>query len=96
MGIEDFIREALDNPRDYVAYHVGRELARRHPGKTILEGEEALFDLEEYARAEQCALVHETALFNHRRTEWQGGQRSKTLRESSGAPPSLRSTMWSP
>lgn len=72
MGIEDFIKDALEHPRDYIAYHVGRELAQLHPGKTILEGEEALFDLEEYALAEQCALVHETALFNHRRTEWQG------------------------
>ena len=38
MSIENFIRDALYKPNDYIAYHVGRELAELHPGKTILEG----------------------------------------------------------
>src|SRR4030095_392794 len=75
MGKEDFIKDALYNPSDCVAYHVGRELAQLHPGKTILEGEDGLFDLEEYVRAEKCALVHETSIFNQISTEWRGSGR---------------------
>jgi AAA+ superfamily predicted ATPase len=70
MGIENFIKDALDNPNDYIAYHVGRELAELHPGKAIIEGDNGLFDLEAFARAEQCSIVHETSLFNHIKTEW--------------------------
>lgn len=70
MGIEDFIKDALHQPNDYVAYHIGRELAELHPGKTIIEGDTWSFDLEAFARAEMCALVHETSLFNHIKTEW--------------------------
>ena len=70
MGIEDFIKDALHKPNDYIAYHVGRELAELHPGKAILEGQDGSFDLEEYVCADKCALVHETSVFNHRRTEW--------------------------
>jgi hypothetical protein len=29
MGIENFIKDALHKPNDYVAYHVGRELAEQ-------------------------------------------------------------------
>jgi SpoVK/Ycf46/Vps4 family AAA+-type ATPase len=71
MGIEDFIKDALLNPNDYIAYHVGRELAKLHPGKAILEGHDGSFDLEEYVYAEKCALVHETSVFNHQRTQWE-------------------------
>jgi hypothetical protein len=35
MGIENFIREAIYKPNDYIAYHVGRELAELYPGKTV-------------------------------------------------------------
>lgn len=37
MSIENFIKDALDKPNDYIAYHIGRELAELHPGKAILE-----------------------------------------------------------
>lgn len=79
MGIEDFIKDALHNPTDYISYHVGRELAKLHPDKAILEGHDGSFDLEEYVCAERCALVHETSIFNQRRTEWQ--EPGKKLRE---------------
>ncbi len=72
MGIENFVEDALNKPTDYIAYHVGRRLAELHPGKEIVEGEAGFFDLEEYVRAEKCALVKETSIFNHIKTEWDG------------------------
>ena len=52
MGIENFIRDALHQPNDYVPYHVARELAELHPGKTILEGRNWEFDLDAFVRAD--------------------------------------------
>lgn len=72
MGIENFITDALYKPDDYIAYHVGRELAELHPGKAIIEGETWYFDLEAFVRAEKCSIVHETSIFNHIKTEWEG------------------------
>jgi AAA+ superfamily predicted ATPase len=72
MGIENFITDALYKPNDYIAYHVGRELAKLHPGKAILEGESGYFDLEAFVSAEKCSVVHETSIFNHIRTDWEG------------------------
>ena len=72
MGIENFIKDALYKPNDYIAYHVGRELAELHPGKAIIEGETGYFDLEAFVRAEKCSVVHETSIFNHLKTTWNG------------------------
>jgi ATPase family associated with various cellular activities (AAA) len=71
MGKEDFIRDAHRNPTDYLAYHVGRELAELHPEKAILEGETGYFDLEAFGRAEKCSVVQETSIFNHIKTYWE-------------------------
>ena len=76
MGIENFIKDALHQPHDYIAYHVGRELAELHPGKAIIEGDNGTFDLDAFVRAEKCSLVHETALFNHVKTDWMGPGRA--------------------
>jgi ATPase family associated with various cellular activities (AAA) len=75
MGIENFITDALYKPNDYIAYHVGRELAELYPQKAIIEGETGYFDLEAFARAEKCFVVHETSLFNHIKTDWVGPQK---------------------
>jgi hypothetical protein len=84
MGIENFIEDALHKPNDYIAYHVGRELAELHPGKTILEGETGYFDLEAFVRAEQCSVVHESSIFNHIKTYWDGpGKEPKQSVENS-------------
>ena len=56
MGIEDFIREAHYKPNDYIAYHVGRELAELYPGKAIIEGNTGFFDLEAFVARRQCLL----------------------------------------
>jgi AAA+ superfamily predicted ATPase len=78
MGIENFIEDALHKPSDYVAYHVGRQLAELHPGKTVLEGDTGYFDLEAFVRAEQCSVVHETSVFNHIKTDWDGPGKKPT------------------
>ena len=72
MGIENFIRDALHKPNDYVAYHVGRELAELHPDKSIIEGNTGYFDLEAFVCAEHCSIVEESSVFNHIRTRWDG------------------------
>jgi SpoVK/Ycf46/Vps4 family AAA+-type ATPase len=72
MGIEDFFKDAHSRPNDYLAYHVGRELAELHPGKAIIEGDTWFFELEEFVRADKCSVVTDTAVFSHRRTQWEG------------------------
>ena len=71
MGIENFIRDALHQPHDYVAYHVARELTELHPEKTILEGRSWDFDLDEFVRAGRCSVVAEKSVFFHATTEWE-------------------------
>ena len=84
MTIENFIRDALYKPNDYIAYHVGRELAELHPGKSILEGRTWHFDLEEFVRAEKCSIIEEKSVFHHVKTEWMGiGKKQRQQIENS-------------
>lgn len=71
MGIENFIRDALHHPADYVAYHVARELAEMHPGKTILEGRNYQFDLDDFISAGQCSVVEQKSVFYHTTVVWE-------------------------
>jgi len=77
MSIENFIRDALSKPNDYIAYHVGRELAELHPGKTILEGRTWYFDLDAFVRAEKCSVIEEKCVFHHVKMEWEPGKKLK-------------------
>jgi AAA+ superfamily predicted ATPase len=79
MAIENFIRDALHRPPDYIAYHVGRELMELHPGKTILEGRNWYFDLDGFVRAEKCSVIEQKSVFHQVRLEWEGA--GKKLRE---------------
>ena len=72
MSVENFIRDALYKPNDYIAYHVGRELMELHPGKTILEGQTWYFDLDDFVRAEKCSVIEEKSVFHNIKTEWEG------------------------
>ena len=72
MSIENFIRDALYKPNDYIAYHVGRELMEMHPGKTILEGRQWYFDLDGFVCAEKCSVIEQRSVFHHVKTEWEG------------------------
>ena len=84
MGIEHFIRDALHKPNDYIAYHVGRELAELYPGKTILEGQTWYFDLDAFVHDEKCSVVKEKTVFHHLKTDWMGtGKKLKQHIENS-------------
>ena len=84
MSIENFIGDALQNPNDYIAYHVGRELLEMHPGKTILEGRTGYFDLDAFVRADKCSVIEQKSVFHHIRTEWEGaGKKLKQRIENS-------------
>ena len=69
--MENFIRDALHQPRDYTAYHVARELAELHPEKTILEGKNWEFDLDAFVRAEKCSVVAQKSVFQHATVDWE-------------------------
>ena len=82
--MENFIQDALEKPNDYIAYHVGRELAELHSGKTILEGRTWYFDLEAFVRADKCSVIEEKSVFHHVKTEWEGvGKKLKQQIENS-------------
>jgi hypothetical protein len=84
MGIENFIRDALHKPHDYIAYHVGRKLAELHPEKTILEGRTGYFDLDAFVRAEKCSVMEQKSVFHHVKSEWEGaGKKLKQNTENS-------------
>ena len=84
MSMENFIRDALYKPNDYISYHVGRELAELHAGKTILEGQAWDFDLEAFVRAGRCSVIEEKSVFHHVKTKWVGvGKKLKQQIENS-------------
>ena len=83
MSIENFIRDALYKPNDYIGYHVGRGLAELHPGKAILEGRTWYFDLDAFVQAEKCSVIEEKSIFHHVKTEWTGiGQKNREYIEN--------------
>ena len=71
MGIENFIEEALYKPNDFIAYHVGRELAELHPEKAVIQGANWYFDLEQFERAGYCSVVEQKSIYHHVRTQWE-------------------------
>ena len=83
MGIENFIRDALHQPIDYVPYHVSRELAELHPGKTILEGRNWEFDLDAFVRAGKCSVVEQKSVFYQAVSNWEkAGQKPRQYIEN--------------
>jgi AAA+ superfamily predicted ATPase len=83
MSMEDFIRDALHQPCDYVSYHVARELAEMHPGKTILGGRNWEFDLDAFVRAEKCWVIEQKSVFRHATARWEDpGKRPKQYIEN--------------
>jgi len=75
MDIENFIREALHKPNDYIGYHVGRELAELHPDKAIIEGRTSYFDLNAFVRDGRCSVVEQKSVFHHVTMDWEGSGR---------------------
>jgi AAA+ superfamily predicted ATPase len=84
MGTENFIRDALRQPNDLIAYHVGRELAEIYPNKIIVEGRNWYFDLDAFVRAEKCSVIADKSVFHHVKTDWKGaGKKQKQHIENS-------------
>ena len=72
LGIENFIKDALYKPNDYIGYHVGRRLAELHPEKSVVAGQTWYFNLEDFVRGGHCSVVTAKSVFEETRTEWEG------------------------
>jgi len=75
MGIENFIRDALYKPNDYIAYHVGRKLTELHPEKTVVAGQTWYFDLEAFVHDGHCSIMEQKSVFHQVKTDWEGAGR---------------------
>lgn len=83
MSIENFIRDAHHQPNDYMSYHVARELAELHPGKTILGGRNWEFDLDGFVRAEKCSVIAQKSVYQHATSRWEdAGKKPKQRLEN--------------
>ncbi len=70
MYLDQFISEALNEPRAAMAYHVSRRLAALFPDRPVVEGDDCDFELLEYARVGGCALRREQAVHGQVVTSW--------------------------
>ncbi len=70
MDKEQFIHEALSLPLSATSYHVSQHLATRFPDRALLESDESLFNIEEFAQAGYCDLEHKTIIHNQVTTHW--------------------------
>jgi hypothetical protein len=72
MNKEQLIRETLSLPTNAIEYYVSEILTRRFPDKALVEGQDILFNVEEYAHANYCHLEHKDIVYNQVVTYWQG------------------------
>jgi hypothetical protein len=70
MDKEQFIHDALCLPPQAIDYHVSLHLSTLFPDRALLEGGEALFNIEEFARAGYCHLEHKAVIYNQVITHW--------------------------
>ena len=74
MNPEALMREALCLPTSAIAYHVSERLVALFPEKAIVQGDNHIFDVDKYARAQLCSFEKKTAIYSQIVTEWQGLQ----------------------
>ncbi|HEX6478890.1 MAG TPA: ATP-binding protein, partial [Ktedonobacteraceae bacterium] len=72
MNLEQLISEALCLPISAIDYHVSQLLKTHFPDKAFIEGEDGLFNVEEYARAQLCKLETKDLTYNQAITFWRG------------------------
>src|SRR5579884_3430635 len=72
MDKEQIIREALALPTTVIDYHVSQYLAEKFPEKALVEGNDGLFSVENYARAGHCTLEMQTFVHDQIVTRWHG------------------------
>jgi len=68
---EQFIREALCLPTSAIDYHVSLHLSTLLPERALMQGEERLFDIEEFAQAGYCTLAYKAIVYNQIVTSWE-------------------------
>lgn len=76
MHREDFIGDALQQPRAYIAYSVSSRLAARFPGRAILEGSDWDFSVRDMVRAGECSLVNDPSVHSQSEASWERAARS--------------------
>lgn len=72
MEREQLIAEALRLPMSAIEYQVSQRLAAGYPDRALVEGDDRLFNVEEYARAGHCTLERPAAVHNQTTTRWRG------------------------
>ncbi len=70
MDKQQFIREALCLPTAAIDYHVSQYLSEHFPTKAMIEGNEALFNVEEYASSGQCTFEFGAIVYDQVLTRW--------------------------
>ncbi len=74
MNREQIISEALCLPPDAIDYHVSQHLLTLFPEKSVVQGDDWIFDVDKYARAQLCGFEKKTSIYSQIVTEWQGLQ----------------------
>src|SRR5262249_14648051 len=70
MYLDPIFSESLCLPSYAISYHVSRRLTELFPGRAIVEGYDCDFQVEEYARANLCALDAEGLIHHQVQTSW--------------------------
>jgi ATPase family associated with various cellular activities (AAA) len=71
MNKEQLISEMLLLPATAIDYHLSQQLLQLFPDKAFIESE-GYFNIEGYAKAQQCMLTRKTYSYNQMNTYWQG------------------------
>lgn len=61
---ETLIAETLVSPLDFKAYYLSRELNTLFPDKSVIQGDEYSFDLEEFSRDNHCTVTTHPGMFH--------------------------------
>ncbi len=72
MSKDQFIREALNLSQNAIDYYVSQILSDRFPQKSLVEGSDGLFNIEQYAQAGHCTITYKDVVYNQVLTMWRG------------------------
>jgi hypothetical protein len=79
MDKQQFIREALCLPTSAIDYHVSQYLSEQFPTKAMIEGNEGLFNIEEFATSGQCTFEFGAIVYDQVLTHWNAPRLSPPL-----------------
>lgn len=83
MNKEELIEMALSLSPSALPYYVSRNLALLFPEKTVIESDNALFDVEAFAQDQQCHLEPKADVHQEFLTNWEGPDEEFPEHESS-------------